>query len=161
MWAALPCWRARPAIWAATRNDRRPDGAGGCHSCGVCRCLFVPIYEWQNLQAQICKSGDLSQLPAIPPPSAALPALQADIDHFFRASTLSELRATLAATPSHFAQDTLKALDRGSPLAIATTLTMQQTLGPAPDLLTALELEYRVTTAPRPPPISLRASAPW
>lgn len=106
---------------------------------------FVPICEWQNLQAQICKSGDLSQLPAIPPPSATLPALQADIDHFFRASTLSELRATLAATPSHFAQDTLKALDRGSPLAIATTLTMQQTLGPAPDLLTALELEYRVT----------------
>lgn len=108
---------------------------------------FVPQADWPALIARLCASGDVAAVAeaALPPPAAALPALQAQIDHHFAAANLPLLRASLAGEDSAFARDTLKALDRGAPLALATTLAMQQILGPAPDLRAALELEYRVT----------------
>ncbi|MBL8563625.1 MAG: enoyl-CoA hydratase/isomerase family protein [Gemmobacter sp.] len=108
---------------------------------------FVPQADWPALIARLCASGDVAAVAeaALPPPAAPLPALQAQIDHHFAAANLPLLRASLAAEDSAFARDTLKALDRGAPLALATSLAMQQILGPAPDLRAALELEYRVT----------------
>ncbi len=108
---------------------------------------FVPQAAWPALIAQLCATGDVGAVTAaaLPPPETTLPALQPQIDRLFAAASLPLLRATLEAEDSAFARDTLKSLDRGAPLALAATLAMQQILGPAPDLQTALELEYRVT----------------
>ncbi|HRK42179.1 MAG TPA: enoyl-CoA hydratase/isomerase family protein [Gemmobacter sp.] len=108
---------------------------------------FVPQADWPALIARLCASGDVGAVTAaaLPPPEATLPAQQPQIDRLFAAANLPLLRAALMAEDSDFARDTAKALERGAPLALATTLAMQQILGPDPDLKTALELEYRVT----------------
>ena len=109
--------------------------------------LFLPMQSWNLQIAELCKTGDLTSLQAAacPAPEGLLPSLQPAVDRHFSAATLPLIRASLAAEDSDFARETLKALDRGAPQAQALTLAMQQILGPAPDLKTALELEYRVT----------------
>ena len=108
---------------------------------------FVPMADWPALIAQLCETGAAAVVAeaARPAPPATLPGLQPVVDRHFAADTVALIRASLAAEDSAFARDTLKALDRGAPLAVALTLAMQKTLGPAPDLRAALELEYRVT----------------
>ena len=108
---------------------------------------FVPQAEWPALIAKLCANGDAKAVKAaaVAPPAASLPALQPMIDRHFAVGSLPLLRASRSSEDSTFARDTLKALDRGSPLALAATLAMQKMLGPSPSLAAALELEYRVT----------------
>lgn len=108
---------------------------------------FVPMTAWPDLIATLCATGDVGAVAqaARPAPAARLPGLQPQVDRHFGQATLPLIRASLSAADSDFARDTLAALDRGAPLAVATALAMQQALGPDPALKTALELEYRVT----------------
>ncbi|MEH7826764.1 enoyl-CoA hydratase/isomerase family protein [Gemmobacter denitrificans] len=108
---------------------------------------FVPMAAWPDLIATLCATGDVGAVAqaARPAPAARLPGLQPQVDRHFCQATLPLIRASLSAADSDFARDTLAALDRGAPLAVATALAMQQALGPDPALKSALELEYRVT----------------
>lgn len=108
----------------------------------------VPQADWPDLIVALCKTGDtgaLRQAAQTPPAPSRLANLLPQIDRAFAASSLQTLRQELLAAPSDFAAETLKAIDRVSPLAAATTLAILQHLGPAPTLSEALELEYRVT----------------
>lgn len=108
---------------------------------------FIPHSEWPALIAKLCAKGDATVVKgaAVPAPAASLPALQPMIDRHFAVNSLPLLRASLSSEDSTFSRDTLKAIDRASPLALATSLAMQKVLGPSPSLASALELEYRVT----------------
>lgn len=108
---------------------------------------FVPMEDWPEVIAALCATGhpDVVLQAARPAPAASLPGLQPQIDRHFSADRLPLIRASLEAEPGDFSADTLKALDRGAPLAQAVALEMLRRLGPRTDLETALELEYRVT----------------
>lgn len=108
---------------------------------------FVPEADWPALITALVATGDVAALrPLVQTPApGTLPGLQAAIDRHFASPVLAEVETSLAAEDSDFARDTLKALRRGAPLAVAATLEMQARLPADVALRTALELEYRVT----------------
>ncbi|WP_151718474.1 enoyl-CoA hydratase/isomerase family protein [Gemmobacter serpentinus] len=130
--------------WLGLTGNRM--GAGDAIFAGFAD-HFVPIVEWPALIATLCETGDAAAVlqAAQPAPAASLPALQPQIDRHFAQDSLALIRASLASENSDFSRDSLKALDRGAPLAVATTLALLRALGPRPGLETALEMEYRVT----------------
>lgn len=108
---------------------------------------FVPEADWTALTAALIETGDAGAVAraAGAPPQGDLPALQAQIDRLFAARTLADLVAALRADGSDFAGDTLKRLGRGSPLAIACAIEMQNRLDAHSTIRDALRLEYRFT----------------
>ncbi|OJY27286.1 MAG: enoyl-CoA hydratase [Rhodobacterales bacterium 65-51] len=108
---------------------------------------FVPEADWPALIAALERSGEIAVLPPFlkAPEPGTLPGQQADIDRHFASADLAVIEASLAAKDCAFARDTLKALHRGAPLAVATTLAMQHRLPADVALPVALEMEYRVT----------------
>lgn len=108
---------------------------------------FVPEADWPALKAALVETGDPARIAAFAktPPEGRFAAILTEIDAAFASGSLTEVVTRLKATDTPFAAETLKALSRASPLAAATTLGMQRRLKLAPDLRTALDLEYRVT----------------
>ena len=110
--------------------------------------VHVPQAAWPDMIAALCTTGDfgaVGQAVQIPQAPARLATLLPQIDRAFAATSLQTLRQGLLADPGGFAAETLKAIDRASPLAAATTLAILRHLGPTPTLTEALELEYRFT----------------
>ena len=110
--------------------------------------VHVPQAAWPDMIAALCATGDfgaVGQAAQTPPAPSRLATLLPQIDRAFTAPTLQTLRQGLLDDPSDFATETLKAIDRASPLSMATTLAVLRQLGPTPTLTEALELEYRVT----------------
>lgn len=135
----------RLGAWLGTTGTRM--GPGDAIHAGFAD-GFVPMADWPAVIAALCETGDvaavaLAMRPA--PVPATLPGLQAQIDRLFAGRDPVAQRQALREEGSDFAQGALAALERGSPLAVATTLALLDRLGPAPTLRQALEMEYRVT----------------
>ncbi|QIE43005.1 enoyl-CoA hydratase/isomerase family protein (plasmid) [Rhodobacteraceae bacterium SC52] len=110
---------------------------------------FIPEASWPGLVALLCDTGDISLLrkAALPAPEPGLgPDLPA-IDACFAAADLGGIVANLEARGDEWAERTLAALKRGSPLALACTVEMLGRLraDPRADMAAALGLEYRFT----------------
>ncbi|MBK1635672.1 enoyl-CoA hydratase/isomerase family protein [Rhodovulum adriaticum] len=108
---------------------------------------FVPQADWPALSAELVETGDAGavQRAATSAPQGDLPAMQAEVDRLFAPRTLAGIITALQADGSDFATDTLKRLGRGSPLAIACAIEMQNRLGPNSSIRDALTLEFRFT----------------
>ena len=101
--------------------------------------IFVPRAAWESIVAKLVATGDLAALPHPAPPDSPLARQAGQIDRLFAHS------AALDADGTPFAARALEGLARGSPLAQACALDILRRLGPAPDIRTALDLEYRFT----------------
>lgn len=134
----------RLGAWLGVTGARM--GPGDAIYAGFADC-FVPEEDWPELIASLEATGDVGEVSraARPAPATTLAALQPSVDRHFQTARLAELHASLSDESSEFASNAVAALRRASPLAVATTLTMQHLLGSEPDLRAALELEYRVT----------------
>ena len=109
---------------------------------------FVPQDRWADLIATLCEAGDAAAVARVSEtaPQGALSALMPQIDALFAGGTLAAVVAQLRGDDSGFATDTLKAVTRNSPLAMACTLAILARLqAPGTTIRDALDLEYRVT----------------
>jgi enoyl-CoA hydratase/carnithine racemase len=109
---------------------------------------FVPQAAWSDLVATLCETGDAGAVARMSDkaPQGALSALMPQIDALFAGGTLAAVVAQLRGDDSGFATDTLKAVTRNSPLAMACTLAILARLqAPGTTIRDALDLEYRVT----------------
>jgi enoyl-CoA hydratase/carnithine racemase len=106
--------------------------------------VFVPEAEWEAAKAAMLATGR-AEVTGQTPPAGRLAAMQAEIDRHFAGATIGDIVRSLAAADSAFARDTRAALARNAPLSMACTVEMLRRLGPAPDIRTALGLEYRFT----------------
>lgn len=109
---------------------------------------FVPQDRWADLVATLCETGDAGAVARVSEkaPQGPLSALLPQIDAAFAGPTLAAIVAALRADDSGFASDTLKAVTRNSPLAMACTLEILSRLqAPGTTIRDALDLEYRVT----------------
>lgn len=119
-------------------------GPGCAIWAGFADC-FVPRADWADLVTGIVTTGDLSCLSKHPAPESPLAARAGAIDRLFRDHTGTAICGALDTDGSGFAKEVQAGIARGSPLAQACTLESLRRLGPAPDIQTALELEYRFT----------------
>lgn len=109
--------------------------------------VYVPEAHWPAMIRDLSVGEDLADVLKendFPPPASALaqtfgPEIEAD----FSAPTVDGIRERLARRDDAFAGNALAAMDRASPLSLACTLAMLHRLGPAPDIGSALDLEYR------------------
>lgn len=108
--------------------------------------VFVPEADWPALTATLCESGDVMDLDPFrrPPPEGRLAALRPQIDRLFAGKTLSAIWQTLAEE-APFAAEARAQLAAVSPLSAACTVAILRRLGPLPDMVSALALEYRFT----------------
>jgi enoyl-CoA hydratase len=106
--------------------------------------VYLPESDWDAAKARIVATGD-AEVDHRPPPPGKLAALQADIDRHFGGETLGDIIRSLRAEDSDFARETLKALSRNAPLSMACTVELLHRLGDAPDIRSALGMEYRFT----------------
>ena len=110
---------------------------------------FADVYlsenRWEDAKAHMVAHGTTAIEAGTPPPGR-LAALRSGIDRHFASHDLATILASLKADDGPFAQDSLAALCRNAPLAVACTLEMLRRLGPAPGIAEALTLEYRFTS---------------
>ncbi|MHA6262144.1 enoyl-CoA hydratase/isomerase family protein [Arenibacterium sp. CAU 1754] len=110
--------------------------------------VYVPQSKWNDLVATLETSGDIAAIEAASEdaPEGTLRALQDVIDAHFSVTDLREVLTSLEAEGSDFAQDTLKAMRRNSPLSMSCAIeTIARLRKAGPDMRRALELEYRFT----------------
>ncbi|MEL6517953.1 MAG: enoyl-CoA hydratase/isomerase family protein [Pseudomonadota bacterium] len=107
----------------------------------------IPQAQWPDLIAALEATGDhtLIDAAACPAPKAPLAEVQAQIDHAFIGATLGDVVRALEGDSSDFAAATLKALSRGSPLAMACAYDAVGRVRGAGGIRRALEMEYRFT----------------
>jgi enoyl-CoA hydratase/carnithine racemase len=109
---------------------------------------FVPQAAWADLVATLCETGGADAVARVSEkaPEGPLSALMPQIDGLFAGASLAEVMAALRTDDSGFAADTLKAMTRHSPLAMACTLAILARLRtPGMTIRDALDLEYRFT----------------
>ncbi|MEN8952361.1 3-hydroxyisobutyrate dehydrogenase [Planktotalea arctica] len=108
---------------------------------------FLPEEAWEAVKAALLQSGDLGALKAAvtEPPSAELAQHMAAINASFCGETLGDICTNLRMDSTEFAQKSLAAIERNSPLAMACAVEMIHRLRSVRDLPRALELEYRFT----------------
>jgi len=106
--------------------------------------IYLPEAAWDTAKARIIETG-AAEVPSFAPPPGKLAALRPDIDRHFADETLGDILRALQAEDSDFARETLKALARNAPLSMACTVEMLHRLGDAPDIRSALAMEYRFT----------------
>mgnify|MGYP000215177263 CR=1 FL=1 len=110
--------------------------------------FYVPREHWDDLIWMLEASGDVSHVArhAKAPPEGRLAPIQPQIAHWFAGPNLMDIQAALQNDSSDLAAETLRALQRGSPLAMAAALEILARLRSGPDdIRTALKLEYRFT----------------
>ena len=108
---------------------------------------FVPEADWPGLIAALEQTGDWSLIDAASgtPPEGRLAGMQAEIDRHFGGETLGDILRSLRSESTDFTTETLEALGRNSPLAMACTVEIAHRLGPGADIRRALGQEYRFT----------------
>lgn len=108
--------------------------------------LFIPREYWLDLIATLEITGDVTRLAEIaqPAPDAQIEACLSEIDTAFEGSPRDILNA-LEASETDFAQKTLKALRRASPLAVACSLANIERARGAGTVEAALGFEYEFT----------------
>ena len=109
--------------------------------------LYIPELKWPALIEALETTGDADILIGETP--AEIGPIQAqmdDINRHFHGATLGDVLTTLQSDDSDFANKTLKAMRRNSPLSMACTFEMLSRLrGPSISMAKALDLEYRFT----------------
>ena len=108
---------------------------------------YIPHDEWANAINSIIENGRPDCLTDYihPAPYATLAEHQTVIDAIFGQDTMGEILAGLTSD-DEFQQATKKALGRPSPLALVTALNVIRQVRQSPDIETALDWEYRVTS---------------
>jgi enoyl-CoA hydratase/carnithine racemase len=106
---------------------------------------YIPQDQWPDLIDTIVRSGEVAHLPDHAAPTSDLAAQSGQIDRLFAGETGPDIWTALVAEDSAFSHHAQAAILRGSPLAQACALAVLKQLGPAPDILDALRLEYRFT----------------
>jgi enoyl-CoA hydratase/carnithine racemase len=108
---------------------------------------YAPEALWPELIAQIVATGDPGALPGQLSPlrPGRLADLCPEIDAAFAGGSLREIVATLEATGSDFAQETLAVLRRNSALSEECTLRLVRMTRAAPSIRAALSNEFRFT----------------
>lgn len=108
---------------------------------------FVPQEKWAALTAELIETGDWEAIDraASEAPDGQLAQQQEAINTHFAGETLGDVLRSLQGDDSAFAEKTLKALGRNSPLSVACTIEMIHRLRGTDDIRRALELEYRFT----------------
>ncbi len=109
---------------------------------------YIAELNWPDVIAALENSGDVAILEtaSTTPPASALEAQAAEIDSLFGGETLADILNALRASDSDFAADTLKKMQRSSPLAMACTVEIIHRLrGPSLSIEKALDMEYRFT----------------
>ena len=108
--------------------------------------------QWLAAINALIEKGDPGALDGfiVPAPKAGLASLRAEIDQAFGASDMPALFSTLAQLSKRndgdFAEAALKALSHSSPLAMSSSMEVIRATRRSPDIETALEWEYRVTS---------------
>ncbi|MGJ8546770.1 MAG: enoyl-CoA hydratase/isomerase family protein [Sulfitobacter sp.] len=114
---------------------------------------YIEEVKWHGLISALEESGDVAAIAAQasapepgPPKPGPIEAQRAQIDACFDGEALGDVLSNLETLGDEFAQATLKAMRRNSPLAMACAIEMLHRLrGPSLSLEKALELEYRYT----------------
>ncbi len=122
-------------------------GAGDAIHAGFAD-YFVPEDRWAALKAELAETGDWEAVDraAQPAPDSVLAARQGQIDRHFAGETLGDILRSLRAEGGDFAADTLNAMGRNAPLAMAAAVEMVHRMrGPAATIERGLELEHRYT----------------
>ena len=108
---------------------------------------YIPQLKWPELKNALAMNGDLAWIDraAETPEQGALEPQAEAIRRCFGGETLGDIARALESEDSDFARDTLGALRRNSPLAMAATVEMIHRLRGSDDIRRALMLEYRFT----------------
>jgi enoyl-CoA hydratase/carnithine racemase len=109
---------------------------------------FIPRESWGDLIRMLEASGDAGLVASHgqTPPRSAMAALQPQINRHFAVPDLAAILASLRMADDDFARDSLKAMERNSPLSMACTTEMIHRLRARPSSIRdALKLEYRFT----------------
>ncbi|MEM6303784.1 MAG: enoyl-CoA hydratase/isomerase family protein [Pseudomonadota bacterium] len=109
---------------------------------------FIPQARWPDVIEALENSAgeEAVKTASARPPDGTLAAEIPQIDRLFSGASLGEVQKTLSTDDSDFARETLKKLQRASPLSAACTIEMMQRLRATDATLPqALELEYRFT----------------
>ncbi len=106
---------------------------------------FIAQDDWPALTDALVQGdlGAVTRLRATPAPGT-LPGLQPLITQHFAKASLAEIAAGLEAK-TDFARDTLKAMTRNAPMAMACCLGILKALEGDTTIRDALEMEYRYT----------------
>lgn len=110
--------------------------------------IYIPQLKWPDVIEELEQSGTTDTIEAarITPPASGLQAQQAEIDACFDGESLTDILKSLRAKGSDFAQDSLKKMNRLSPLAMACAIeAIHRLRGPSLTIEKALDLEYRFT----------------
>jgi enoyl-CoA hydratase len=104
--------------------------------------VYVHRARLDSLKTALVSTGDVSAVDHFraPPPPSSLAARQQIIDATFSASTLSEIIDRLRADASNFANGSIDAISKGSPLS---ALMILSTIRDATSIEIALRNEYR------------------
>jgi enoyl-CoA hydratase/carnithine racemase len=109
--------------------------------------VYAPEQAWPGIIRDLEEGRDIGDVMADArfhaPRGAMEMTFRADIDRHFAGNTIAEIRASLGNGDAGFSRDAMAALDRASPLSLASTLAMLRRLGRNPDMRSALDLEYR------------------
>ena len=108
---------------------------------------YIPRDQWPNVIKVLCERGTAEVLPqaAVDPGPAPLLSIEAEVNEFFRGEYFSDIIINLQQTGGRFALETLKKLEKPSPLAMAATIEMIHRVRGLNDIVPALEMEYRFT----------------
>jgi hypothetical protein len=96
----------------------------------------VPLEAWEGLKAELCETGDWEAVDraAAPAPEAPLAARQAEIDAHFAGNALRDILNVLRPAGTEFAEDTLAAMAKNSPLSMACAVDLiRRARGPRHD----------------------------
>ncbi len=105
---------------------------------------FVPEADWPTLKAQIIARGEV-EIPEHTPPEGKLAAMRDEIDDYFAGETLGDINRALQASSSDFATESLKALSRNAPLAMACSVQIIHRVRGATSIRQVLDQEFRYT----------------
>ena len=108
---------------------------------------YIPRDQWPNMIKALCDTGRTEVLPqaAVDPGPAPLLSIEEEVNEFFRGEYFSDIIINLQHTGGRFALETLKKLEKPSPLAMAATIEMIHRVRGLNDIVPALEMEYRFT----------------
>jgi enoyl-CoA hydratase len=108
---------------------------------------LVPLEAWEGLKAELIETGDWEAVDraAAPAPEAPLAARQAEIDALFAGDGLRDILNVLRPAGTAFAEDTLAAMAKNSPLSMACAVDLIRRVRGRDTIEGALELEYRFT----------------
>ena len=108
---------------------------------------FLPRETWSEAISALVETGDpgVPERLAEPPPAGALAGMQECVDRHFGAGTVGEILDSLDRDPHEFARETVKRLERNSPLSVACAIRIIRRVRESDTIEGALEEEFKFT----------------